>query len=69
MHISTPRRFMGGYGIVGGNLPIAAGIGWPATTGNDEVTLCVFGDGASNQGTFGRRSTWPRCGGCRWCSW
>ncbi|TMK70475.1 MAG: pyruvate dehydrogenase (acetyl-transferring) E1 component subunit alpha, partial [Actinobacteria bacterium] len=28
MHIFDPeRRFMGGYGIVGGNLPIAAGLG------------------------------------------
>jgi pyruvate dehydrogenase E1 component alpha subunit len=47
-------RFMGGYGIVGGNLPIAAGIGLSSDyRGTDEVTLCTFGDGASNQGTFG----------------
>ena len=48
------RRFMGGYGIVGGNLPIAAGIALASDyLGRDEVTLCTFGDGASNQGTFG----------------
>jgi pyruvate dehydrogenase E1 component alpha subunit len=48
------RRFMGGYGIVGGNLPIAAGIALASDhRGTDEVTLCTFGDGASNQGTFG----------------
>jgi pyruvate dehydrogenase E1 component alpha subunit len=48
------RRFMGGYGIVGGNLPIAAGIALSSDyRGRDEVTLCTFGDGASNQGTFG----------------
>jgi pyruvate dehydrogenase E1 component alpha subunit len=48
------RRFMGGYGIVGGNLPIAAGIALASDYGGrDEVTLCTFGDGASNQGTFG----------------
>jgi pyruvate dehydrogenase E1 component alpha subunit len=48
------RRFMGGYGIVGGNLPIASGIALAGDyTGTDEVTLCTFGDGASNQGTFG----------------
>jgi pyruvate dehydrogenase E1 component alpha subunit len=48
------RRFMGGYGIVGGNLPIGAGIGLSSDyLGHDEVTLCAFGDGASNQGTFG----------------
>lgn len=48
------RRFMGGYGIVGGNLPIGAGIGLSSDyLARDEVTLCAFGDGASNQGTFG----------------
>jgi pyruvate dehydrogenase E1 component alpha subunit len=48
------RRFMGGYGIVGGNLPIAAGIALSSDyRDTEEVTLCVFGDGASNQGTFG----------------
>ncbi len=55
MHMfDLARRFMGGYGIVGGNLPIAAGIALASDyTGTDEVTLCTFGDGASNQGTFG----------------
>jgi pyruvate dehydrogenase E1 component alpha subunit len=55
MHMfDLARRFMGGYGIVGGNLPIAAGIGMASDyKGTDEVTLCTFGDGASNQGTFG----------------
>jgi pyruvate dehydrogenase E1 component alpha subunit len=48
------RRFMGGYGIVGGNLPLAAGIAFSSDyRGTDEVTVCVFGDGAANQGTFG----------------
>jgi pyruvate dehydrogenase E1 component alpha subunit len=55
MHMfDLSRRFMGGYGIVGGNLPIAAGIAMASDyRGSQEVTLCVFGDGASNQGTFG----------------
>jgi pyruvate dehydrogenase E1 component alpha subunit len=55
MHMfDLERRFMGGYGIVGGNLPIAAGIALSSDyRETDEVTLCVFGDGASNQGTFG----------------
>ena len=55
MHMfDAQRRFMGGYGIVGGNLPIGAGIGLACDyLGGDEVTLCAFGDGASNQGTFG----------------
>lgn len=48
------RRFLGGYGIVGGNLPIAAGVALASDyRGGDEVTLCTFGDGACNQGTFG----------------
>jgi pyruvate dehydrogenase E1 component alpha subunit len=55
MHMfDLERRFMGGYGIVGGNLPIAAGMALASDyKGTDEVTLCTFGDGASNQGTFG----------------
>jgi pyruvate dehydrogenase E1 component alpha subunit len=55
MHMfDAERRFMGGYGIVGGNLPIAAGIALACDQrGSGEVTLCTFGDGASNQGTFG----------------
>jgi pyruvate dehydrogenase E1 component alpha subunit len=55
MHMfDRERRFMGGYGIVGGNLPIAAGLALASDyTGTDEVTLCTFGDGAVNQGTFG----------------
>jgi pyruvate dehydrogenase E1 component alpha subunit len=55
MHMfDLSRRFMGGYGIVGGNLPIAAGIALSSDYRHtDEVTLCTFGDGASNQGTFG----------------
>jgi len=55
MHMfDLPRRFMGGYGIVGGNLPIAAGFGLASDyTGTTDATLCQFGDGASNQGTFG----------------
>src|SRR3954463_2743356 len=55
MHMFNPdRRFMGGYGIVGGNLPLAAGMALASDyQGLDEVTVCVFGDGAANQGTFG----------------
>jgi pyruvate dehydrogenase E1 component alpha subunit len=55
MHMfDVERRFMGGYGIVGGNLPLAAGMGLASDyMGTEEVTVCVFGDGAANQGTFG----------------
>src|ERR1700684_2606302 len=55
MHMfDLARRFMGGYGIVGGNLPIAAGIALASDLkGTAEITLCQFRDGASSQGTFG----------------
>src|SRR3954462_15833856 len=55
MHMfDVENRFMGGYGIVGGNLPLAAGMALASDyRGTEDVTLCQFGDGASNQGTFG----------------
>jgi pyruvate dehydrogenase E1 component alpha subunit len=55
MHIfDLERRFMGGYGIVGGNLPLAAGLALSSEyKGTEEVTVCMFGDGASNTGNFG----------------
>src|SRR6478609_5546774 len=55
MHIfDLEHRFMGGYGIVGGNLPLAAGLALASDyRGTDEVTVCMFGDGASNTGNFG----------------
>jgi pyruvate dehydrogenase E1 component alpha subunit len=55
MHIfDAEHRFMGGYGIVGGNLPIAAGLALASDyKGEDAVTVCMFGDGASNAGNFG----------------
>jgi pyruvate dehydrogenase E1 component alpha subunit len=55
MHIfDAEHRFMGGYGIVGGNLPIAAGLALGSDyKGEDAVTVCMFGDGASNAGNFG----------------
>jgi pyruvate dehydrogenase E1 component alpha subunit len=55
MHIfDRENRFMGGYGIVGGNLPLAAGLGLSSEyKGTEEATVCMFGDGASNTGNFG----------------
>ncbi len=55
MHIfDLENRFMGGYGIVGGNLPLAAGLALACDyKGEDSVTVCMFGDGASNTGNFG----------------
>ena len=55
MHLfDYERRFLGGYGIVGGNLPLAAGVALASDyRGENDVMLCMFGDGATNQGTFG----------------
>ena len=55
MHIfDYEHRFMGGYGIVGGNLPLALGLGLSSDyKSEDSVTVCMFGDGASNTGNFG----------------
>jgi len=54
MHMCDPSlRFMGGYGIVGGHLPLAVGIGYAIFyRESDEVVVCLFGDGATNQGVF-----------------
>ncbi len=55
MHMfDLERRFMGGYGVVGGNLPIAAGLALGSDYKRDDsVTVCSFGDGAVNTGNFG----------------
>ena len=55
MHVfDGDRRFMGGFGIVGGNIPIAAGFGFASRyRDEDDVTVCMFGDGATNTGNFG----------------
>ena len=46
-------RFMGGYGIVGGHLPLAVGGGWAVKYRKEkDVVFCMFGDGATNIGAF-----------------
>jgi pyruvate dehydrogenase E1 component alpha subunit len=54
MHIFGAReRFMGGHGIVGGQVPLAAGIGWSIRYRElDEICVCFLGDAAVNQGAF-----------------
>src|SRR4029450_13430649 len=49
MHIfDGERRFMGGYGIVGGNLPLAAGRALSSDyKGTGGVTACTFGGGGA----------------------
>ena len=44
---------MGGYAIVGGQLPIAVGLGLAIKYKNEDgVVMCFFGDGAVNEGEF-----------------
>ncbi len=54
MHFyDVPRGNFGGDGIVGGHLPVAAGMGYGIRLrGSDQVVLCFFGDGAVNEGAF-----------------
>ncbi|HUH11455.1 MAG TPA: pyruvate dehydrogenase (acetyl-transferring) E1 component subunit alpha [Longimicrobiales bacterium] len=54
MHLySKAHNFMGGWGIVGGQIPMAVGLGWAARyRGEDRVTVCFFGEAAVNQGAF-----------------
>ncbi|PSL05282.1 pyruvate dehydrogenase E1 component alpha subunit [Haloactinopolyspora alba] len=54
MHLfDTEVRQLGGYGIVGGQLPLAAGAGLAISyRGGDEVVLCQMGDGTTNIGAF-----------------
>jgi len=54
MHMADVEKNMwGGHAIVGAHLPIAAGLALGDQYGNrDNVTLCMFGDGATNIGYF-----------------
>jgi len=54
MHIMDRNlNILGANGIVGGGIPIATGAGLSVKIrGTDQVVVCFFGDGASNQGAF-----------------
>jgi pyruvate dehydrogenase E1 component alpha subunit len=54
MHLfDKDKNFLGGYGIVGGHVPIAAGAAFAAKyRGDGRVALCFFGEGASTIGGF-----------------
>jgi acetoin:2,6-dichlorophenolindophenol oxidoreductase subunit alpha len=54
MHLtSVEHGVMGSYAIIGAHLPIANGAAWSAQLrGSGQVTVCFFGDGATNIGAF-----------------
>ena len=54
MHLYSARHgFLGGWGIVGGQIPLATGVGWAIKyRKQDSVCLCFFGEAAVNQGAF-----------------
>jgi pyruvate dehydrogenase E1 component alpha subunit len=64
MHMfSKEHHFFGGHGIVGGQIPLGAGIALADQyKGNDNVTVCYMGDGAVRQGalheTFNMAMLW-----------
>jgi len=46
-------HFMGGWGIVGAQIPVAAGMAFASNyMGSDAVSICFMGDGAINIGSF-----------------
>lgn len=70
MHLfDVPRGFYGGYGIVGGHIPLATGAAYALRyQGTDRVCLCFLGDGAMNSGSFhepvNMAGLWGRDGMC-----
>jgi len=64
MHFfSKEKRFFGGHGIVGAQIGLGAGIAFAEQYhGTDNVTMCMFGDGAARQGmlheTFNMAVLW-----------
>ncbi len=54
MHLfDTSVGFLGGHGIVGGQIPLGAGVAWAIRyRGGDQICVCFMGDAAVNQGAF-----------------
>src|SRR4051794_135869 len=54
MHLfDTNTNFLGGHGIVGGHVPLAAGVGFAIKyRGGDQVMICFMGESVVNTGAF-----------------
>lgn len=70
MHLfDVGRGFYGGYGIVGGHIPLAVGAAYALRyQGSSRVCLCYLGDGAMNTGAFheslNMAGLWGQTGHC-----
>lgn len=70
MHLfDVARGFYGGYGIVGGHIPLATGAAFALRyQGTDRICLCFLGDGSINSGSFhepvNMAGLWGRQGLC-----
>lgn len=52
-YFDVEHNMLGGYGIVGGHLPLAAGTAFASKyRGEDRVTIVFFGDGSASIGDF-----------------
>jgi pyruvate dehydrogenase E1 component alpha subunit len=62
MHLfDAKHRFMGGYAIVGGSLPLAAGAAFAVKyRQSEEVVAVLFGDGSTNIGAFYETLNWAK---------
>lgn len=54
MHMfSKEHNMLGGHGIVGGQIPLGAGVAFAIKyNGGDQLCVCLFGDGAARQGAM-----------------
>ena len=64
MHIADKNvGMLGANGVIGSNVPVAAGAALSAKLrGTDQVAVVFFGDGGANQGALPRPSTSPPSG-------
>ena len=70
MHLfDVSRGFYGGYGIVGGHIPLAVGAAYALRyNGTDRVCLLFLGDGAMNTGAFHEAFNLAACGAKKVCA-
>ena len=62
MHMfSVEKRFYGGHGIVGAQVPLGTGLAFANQyRDNDNISFIYFGDGAANQGQVYEALTWRK---------